>query len=176
MFVSPTPTTNITLPSAEIDNINNDVRSAAWNKLVTRYGESRLRRHSWEWNNSTGEWLPYYTYQPVSGITDVWTEWSAGLGGYLSVRELTKGWGPRWRRNVSGQKTEHARRKKIVDMVAQLSQKHLWDVALALRFLRDCYELTKPLRFKTTRAFCDFLQKRDGSGWAEVVQASNSYT
>jgi hypothetical protein len=84
----------------------------------------------------------------------VWTEWPSGLDGHLPVRELEERWGPKWRRNVTGQRTENGRRKKIVDLVVLLSKQQRWDVALALQFLREKYELTyKP------RAFADYLAK-----------------
>jgi hypothetical protein len=72
----------------------------------------RLYRHKWEW--VSGAWLPYYRYLPVHTISEVWTVWSSGLDGHLPVRELEERWGPKWRRNVPGQRSENGRRKKIV--------------------------------------------------------------
>jgi hypothetical protein len=119
---------------------------------VAALGEGQLYRHKWEWTNGT--WLPYYRYLPVHSITDVWTEWSSGLDGHLPVRELEEQWGPKWRRNVPSQRTENGRRKKIVELVASLSNQRRWGIALALRFLRETYEPThKP------RAFTNYLTK-----------------
>jgi len=103
----------------------------------------------------------------------VWTEWSEGLEGHLSVRELNEGWGAKWKRNVAGQKTEAAWRKKVVELVEKLVAKHLWDTALALRFLCDRYA---PPKFATSHAFCDYLQKQGGAGLLTVLAESNSYT
>jgi hypothetical protein len=95
-----------------------------------------------------------------------------GLNGFLSTRELEEGWGARWRRNHSGLKTENGRRKKVVTLVTELSQKPGWTVALALRFLQDQYGAS----YKTPRKFCEFLQAKSNMGYHEVIAASNTYT
>jgi Transcriptional activator of glycolytic enzymes len=153
-------TTEATVPA--------QAQQAAWLALLTKFGTQQVLKHQWEW--SAGGYLPYYRYQPVSQICDIWTEWAEGLNGYLSVRQLTENWGARWRRNEGGQKTEGARRKKVVDLVMELSARPRWNAALALRFLAEKYEA----KFKA-RSFCDYLQKNGGSGYQEVARAALSY-
>lgn len=103
---------------------------AKWNTLTTKYGEGRVYRHTWDWVQ--GDFLPVYLYQPADQLTDYWTEWTEGIGGYLSTRELTEGWGAKWRRNNGGQRTECGRRKRVIDLVTALSARPNWDVRLAL--------------------------------------------
>jgi hypothetical protein len=67
-------------------------------------------------------------------------------------------------------KTSHSRRKKVVQLVQELSAKHRWDVKLALRFFVERYEP----QF-SARKFCEFLQKADGSGWQHVMDAAATY-
>jgi hypothetical protein len=136
--------------------------------LAKKYGDNRLQTHKWEWISD--DWLPYYKYQTVQQISDIWVEWSDGLGGCLSVRELNEEWGARWRRNNAGQKTEWGRRKKVVDLVTELSGKHRWNTKLALRFLAEKYEP----RFKA-RSFCDYLTKDNGRGRGEVLASATLY-
>jgi hypothetical protein len=143
-------------------------RQAAWLALMSQFGTQRVLKHQWEWTG--GHYLPYYRYQPITQISDIWTEWAEGLNGHLSVRQLTEKWGARWRRNQGGQKTEGARRKKVTDLIMELSARPRWNVALALRFLVEKYEA----KFKA-RSFCDYLQKNGGSGYREVARAALSY-
>jgi hypothetical protein len=121
-------------PSAECGDPALELK---WAELTVRFNESQLRRHAWEWVGRDKDWLPIYRYQPVTTISDIWSEWAEGVSGFLSVRDLTERWGARWRRNDAGQRTEASRRKKVIDLVTELSSKHLWNVNLALRFLHD---------------------------------------
>ncbi|KAK7049044.1 hypothetical protein R3P38DRAFT_3620573 [Favolaschia claudopus] len=166
LAVSSGPTTPISV--AGESQASSEARVAAWQALVHRFGDARLRNHQWEWLTAgpkPNSYLPYYTYQPVPKITDIWTEWTIGLNGFLSTRELEETFSrPSWRRDVGSVKTERSRRKLVVDLVIKLSEKSNWNVDLALQFVRDRYELArdpsgKPL-FKTVRAFCDFLGKK----------------
>jgi Transcriptional activator of glycolytic enzymes len=141
-----------------------------WNGLVNRYGEQRLRHHHmWTWEGQG--FMPYYTFQPVNTICEIWEEWSSGLNGFLSTRDLEERWGARWRRNTSGLKTENGRRKKVVGLVMELAAKPNWNVALALRFLQDRYEGA----YKTPRKFCEFLQAKSNVGYQEVIAAASEY-
>jgi hypothetical protein len=124
----------------------------------------------WSWEGE--KWLPRYTYQTVQKISDIWEEWSYGLNGYLSTRELEEGWGAKWRRNNSGLKTENGRRKKVVQLITDLSQKQGWNTQLALRFLQDRYEGS----FKTPRKFCEYLQAKSNAGYHDVLHAADTYT
>ena len=135
---------------------------------LTRFSESQLRQHQWEWVVKDKDWLPIYKYQQVTTISDIWDKWAQGLHGFLSVRDLTERWGARWRRNDAGQRTESSRRKKVIDLVTELSSKHLWNVSLALRFLQERYEP----RYKA-RGFCDYLTKENKNA---VLRAAISYS
>lgn len=172
LFQVPAPltvTTRVSSPiAAHSHPTDRELQQAKWGELTAKYHPERLVKHDWEWRD--GKWLPYYQYQPVKTIADVWEEWTIGLGGYLSVRELNEGWGPSWRRNNNAAKTEKGRRMKIVALVEQLAGKHRWDVHLALRFLKDRYGDMSP------RKFSDFLSSRKGAGLREVLNAADSYT
>jgi hypothetical protein len=159
------PTLPASRPSAEHGD---PAKEEKWAQLTARFDESRLRQHVWEWVSKDKDWLPVYKYQPVTTISDIWVEWAEGVGGFLSVRDLTECWGARWRRNDAGQRTESSRRKKVIDLVTELSSKHLWDVNLALRFLHDLYEPT----YKA-RSFCDYLTKENRKA---VLCAAISYS
>ena len=45
-----------------------------------------------------------------------------------------------------------------------------WNLALAQRFLRERYEGTT-----TPHKFCDYIQKNNGAGLQEVLQAASHY-
>lgn len=152
-------------PSAEHED---PVKELKWTKLTAHFNESQLRQHAWEWVVKDKDWLPIYKYQQVTTISDIWVEWAEGLHGFLSVRNLTERWGARWRRNDAGQRTESSRRKKVIDLMTELSSKHLWNVSLALRFLQEQYEP----RYKA-RGFCDYLTKGNRDA---VLQAAISYS
>ncbi|KAH0829061.1 hypothetical protein J3R83DRAFT_2518, partial [Lanmaoa asiatica] len=149
-----------------------DPRSEKWAQLTTKYGHAKLDAHEWEWRGD--DWLPTYRYQPVSVITDLWTEYVDGLNGHLSTRELKDRWGAKWRRNEGGLKTEGGRRAKVITLIEQLSSRVNWNVPLALRFLKEKYE-TDPAYLNKARAFCDYLQKDKGTGFRAVLDAANSY-
>ena len=122
----------------------------------------------------SNDYLPFYAFQPVSVITDIWTEWSSGLNGFLAVRDLEETWGARWRRNNAGLKTEMGRRKKVIQLVEKLAAKPNWNTALALRFIQTTCE-----RKWTVRKFCVHLQKAAVSGGLsaldELIVAADSY-
>ena len=141
-----------------------------WGALVAKYGEQRLRHHPlWSWEGE--RFLPRYTYQPVNTICEIWEEWSSGMNGFLSTRELEEGWGPKWRRNNNTSKTENGRRKKVVMLINELSQKQGWNVPLALRFLQDQYGAS----YKSPRKFCEYLQAKSNMGYHEAIAAANKY-
>ncbi|KAK7053857.1 hypothetical protein R3P38DRAFT_2501304 [Favolaschia claudopus] len=109
---------------------------AAWKALAQKFGNARLRTHQWEWLTSgpkPNSYLPYYTYHLVSKISDIWTEWTTGLNGSLSTWELEETFSrPSWRRDVGSVKTEHSRRKLVVDLITKHFEKPNWNVDLAL--------------------------------------------
>jgi Transcriptional activator of glycolytic enzymes len=160
----------MSLPDPPLTNYIADCQQKAWQALIQVYGEPKLQKHpAWEWTGDN--WLPRYSYQPVTQLSEIWDEWSTGLNGFLSTRELEEGWGAKWRRNNPGLKTENGRRKKVVQLVEELSRKPGWSIKLALRFLQDKYEGT----FKSPRKFCEYLQARKNVGYHEVLAAANMY-
>lgn len=163
---SPQPAHSI-LPSPTTTS-HDSAQKTKWAELVAHFDEAHLRQHEWEWSSKDKDWLPIYKYQAVVNISDIWTEWAEGIGGFVSVRDLTERWGARWRRNNAGLRTEASRRRKVVDLVNELSSKHLWNVNLALRFLQDKYEP----KYKA-RSFCDYLAKEENK--KAVLQAAIGY-
>jgi len=125
---------------------------------------------SHEWDLEDGDYLPHYEYQPVSHITDVWTEWASGLNGYIPVWDLMERWGPKWHRNMARRKTESARRKVIMDLICELLKKSNRDLLLTLHFLQQKYEPT----FKS-HPFSDFLTKGSHARFQEVLKAAKGY-
>ena len=79
-------------------------------------------------------------------------------------------WGAKWKRNISGVKTEAGRRKKVVDLIEKLAAKPNWTTNLALRFIRDRYDGKY-----TPHGFCDYLQSNKGAGLSDVLKAAQSY-
>jgi hypothetical protein len=147
-----------------------DIKAQKWALMVAKYGDAHLRKHLWDFVDN--EYLPHYNFRPLTRIADIWAEWTDGIEGYLSVRQLDEGWGARWRRNVGAKKTEYGRRKKIVDLVVWLvANKPRWDTDLALRFLADKFQP----RFKTARSFSDYLTPDNGPGYTEVRNAAATY-
>jgi hypothetical protein len=138
---------------------------SAWEVLAARYGDTRLRAHSWGWVNATKTWLPVYRFQSALKIMDIWQEYHDDLNGCLPVRELDVTRTSKWRRNDGGLKTEAAWRNKVVELMEKLMKKPRWDLALALRFIRDRYEGSM-----TPRKICDEKRVR---GLAVLVAAKS---
>lgn len=150
--------------------------------LQDKFGDERLFRHQFEWvAYSSGpirdEYLPLYTYKSGISVRDIWTEWSDGLDGQLSITQLNDQWGSRWRRNIQGLKTEASRRKHIIDLIVRLSKKTNWDTQLALKFLEDKYSIPGPGFRASATAFCRHLQnkKTHESILADIMTKSNLY-
>ncbi|KAF9551887.1 hypothetical protein CPC08DRAFT_823121 [Agrocybe pediades] len=129
--------------------------------------------HEFEWKDN--DWLPEFEgfwtpgpNQPAT-IEDVWNENRVGMGGRLSVQELTTTWDARWKRNIGKLKTEASRRTKIVNLIEHLTKKPNWNLKLALRFLYEKY----PKETKSSRAFADFLQKK--GVFSDILTAASSY-
>lgn len=170
-FVPPPPTSVATSAATTVTTADLDARQQQWTSLVDRFGVEQLLKHSWEW--VSGDYLPLYTFQPVNRITEVWDEHAAGLNGFLAVRDLDERWQARWRRNINTLRTENCRQKKITALVETLARKPNWNVNLALRFLCERYETHPDL--KKPCVFCEYLQKRGGSGNKEVLAAAANY-
>ena len=109
----------------------------------------------------------------------MWEEWTNGLDGHLSVRQLNDGWDARWRRNNLGQKTEAGRRKKVVELIEALAKKPNWNTQLALRFLKEKYPIPSSSQpyLKSTRAFIEHLQKKatGKEAFGAILIESTSY-
>jgi hypothetical protein len=84
------------------ENALKESKQSKWTALVKQFGAGRVAQHEWDWED--GDFLPVYEYQHVSCITDVWVEWATGLNGFIPVRELMEKWGPKWRRNILGER------------------------------------------------------------------------
>src|SRR5882762_2373061 len=101
--------------------VSGDARKAEqWKALTDKFDETRMRKHDWSYDT---DYMPFYRFQQVSQICDVWTEWSTGLNGFLPVRNLNEGWGARWRQGNRGQGTENCRRSRLVELVEKLIAK-----------------------------------------------------
>ncbi|GBE80950.1 hypothetical protein SCP_0306730 [Sparassis crispa] len=157
-------------PSSSLVPQNSSLAPQAlkWAVLTRKHGDEQLQRYAqWDFH---GEWLPYYEYQSVHQITDIWTEWAEGIGNYLPVRLLCEEWGAKWCQNVPKLKTEANRRMKVIQLVEALQKKRNWHLDITLRFLREKYEPQY-----TPRQFCDFLKCDRGAGADSVLAAAASY-
>ena len=153
-------------------------------KLIIKYGVEKISQHQFEWIKTTrstpDEWLPIYEFnRNVKTIQDLWDEWTVGLNGCLSIRQLDDGWDARWRRNVSGQKTEAARRKVIINLIEKLAGKPNWSASLALQFLNDKYPIpSKTVKYlNTMRSFITHLQNKEKGAAAiqEIMNEASNY-
>jgi len=170
------------------DDKERSIQLEAIRELVSVFGMDKVKRHQFEWSRPSkpsipSEWLPFYTFDlTVKTITDIWNEWSEGLGGRFSIQQLNNRWAARWRRQNEGQKTEAARRKTIITLVTDLSQKSNWTVDLALRFLQDKYPVPSgssgPKHLSSTRSFITYLQnsKTGKANREEIFQKASVYT
>lgn len=155
---------------------------AAIRSLIRKYGFDRISNQPFEWvQYASGpikeEWLPIYIYKKGLSLRETWEEWSNGLDGQLSVRQLTEGWDARWRRNVQGQKTEASRRRHIVDLITQLSNKSNWTITLALRFLEEKYPIPGPGYLASPTAFSKKLQNKISGTQtlSEIMDSASMY-
>jgi hypothetical protein len=146
---------------------DDDRKLAQWKALTDKFDEVRMRKHEWQYE---ADYVPCYHFQQVTRICDIWTEWSTGLNGFLPVRNLNEGWGSRWRQGNRAQGTENCRRARVVELIEKLIAKPGWDLALAQRFLGERYEGKY-----TPCKFCDYIQKNNGAGLQEVLQAASHY-
>ncbi|KAK7053517.1 hypothetical protein R3P38DRAFT_3254085 [Favolaschia claudopus] len=160
-------------------------QEAEWCHLAQLYGEDRLRRHEWEASASSSkigkQLIPYYTFQSVSTILDLWVEYSTGANGHLPIRTLDEVWGAHWRRGNRSEANTHCRRSKLWKLVQDLSAKRNWNTDLALRFIREKYQDAREpngqARFSTSRSFCDWLTKKQNgtTGFDVAMNESDTY-
>lgn len=147
---------------------SDDSRKAGqWKALTDKFDQTRMQKNKWSYDT---DYMPFYCFQQVSQICDIWTEWSAGLNGFLPMRNPNEGWGTRWWRGNQGQGTENCHWAHLVELIKKLVVKPGWDLALMQWFLQEKYEGTT-----TPCKFCDYIQKNNGAGLQEVFQAASSY-
>ncbi|GBE89075.1 hypothetical protein SCP_1500780 [Sparassis crispa] len=115
------PMTSTPLSSLVPQNSSLTPQALKWAVLAHKHGDEQLQQHAqWDFH---GEWLPYYEYQSVRRITDIWMEWAEGIRNYLPVWLLCEEWGANWHRNVPKLKTEANRRIKVIQLVEALQKK-----------------------------------------------------
>lgn len=90
----------------------------------------------------------------------LWNEWSNGIDGFLSIRQLNERWQARWRHNISRLKTETSQGKHLVDLIQKLANKPNWNIALAIHFLNDKYSIPGPGYWASTTSFAKQLQNK----------------
>lgn len=135
--------------------------------LISELGEAQFYLHR-PWQQIGGQLVPSYSFQPASTVADLWAEWTTGLNGYMSVSLLVNRWSTKWRKGDAAKRTESSRRKKVIDLIERLKNKHRWDAALALRFLQDEYgKMTAP-------QFSKYLSSGGGQS-DKVFAAAQSY-
>lgn len=61
-----------------------------------------------------GEWIVAYEIQTAQTIREAHNEYSTGLNGKVSIRELDRAFGTKWRRNIEMQRKRYERRMKVV--------------------------------------------------------------
>ncbi|KAH7870679.1 uncharacterized protein C8R40DRAFT_1072957 [Lentinula edodes] len=147
-------------------------------ELIQRYGKAKFTKHEpWQWNQEHRELLPSYHYQKPSTLREYWDEITIGINGYMPVQELNNRWEARWRRNISGLKTEKCRYDRVEELIRKLKSRDNWTMDLVWRFLDDCFHIPNKdvCYLRTTRSFITYIQKKDGSGMNEILSAANSY-
>lgn len=167
------------------DAYERERQETAIHSLELKYGSTAVCHipcHRFEWRKYpsgvvTEEWLPFYIFKKGLTVAEIWTEWTVGLEGCFSVRDLNDGWEARWRRNNAGQKTENARRRKVVALIEALGNQPNWDTSLALRFLNDKYKIPTPSvpHLRSTRAFIDYLQDKRSDTQSSILAGATSY-
>ncbi|TFY83866.1 hypothetical protein EWM64_g142 [Hericium alpestre] len=161
----PAPAPAPWLPSNPLPVTTPDPRTKKRDLLLQKYGQKCIACH--EWRLVDGQLTPVYALQAVKTVSDVWTEYTLGLNERLPVRELEESWGPKWRMNVSGVKTEWSRRKPIIGIITELADKPCWSVDLALRFLQTEF------KSYSARKFYEYIKKAENH--QEVIEHSNSF-
>ncbi|PPR01886.1 hypothetical protein CVT24_001355 [Panaeolus cyanescens] len=176
-----------TFPSLLTANIQQQVNQMkALNDLERKIKPEKIKCHTFEWIDSAEEWLPEFEtfWKPKNPhqaptLEEIWKEYTEGMGGRLSIEELNKQWGARWKRNRGAIKVESARRSKVVRLIQKLSNKPEWDAQKALQFLRAEFNISPGsanVHLKSLRNFIEWLQKKEFSAEELIVAASALYT
>jgi hypothetical protein len=157
-----------------------EIQQTSIQKLEDLFTYERIAKHVFEWETKNEDWLPRFEcfWRPKGRdltVEDVWREDRFGIEGKFSIQELTARWGARWKRNEPRLKTEAGRRKKIIQLVEELSGKVNWTTDLALRFLHEKYPIDSKstvAHLRTARSFMEYLNKKTKE---DILEASNSY-
>ena len=153
----------------------------AMEALISQFGYERVQKHNWKWHEfkskKDDEWVPQYKLKSLtdSSIETVWSEYDSGLDGQFSTREMTSNWETRWRLDS---RTDCTRRKKITDLIEDLSRMPNWNARFALQFLNDKYSISSQSKVKhlrTVHAFSDHLQSKSAGFSASILEAAKSY-
>lgn len=149
--------------------VDKQAQAAHWALLTAKFEETRLRRHNWAYKANNPNPIPLYDWCSLTKISDIWTEWSTGINGYLPVRLLEEGWGAKWRPGHA-QGTERCRCMCVIRLVDRLAAKPGWGHDKTLRFSGETYN-----SYYTPRRFMDYVQKNGGAGAEQVFVTSRSY-
>ena len=101
---------------------------------------ARVTKHVWTWNqypkpSQEDHWIPPYVLKnlgDMQSILELWNEWTAGLDGQLSIRDLENGWDSEWWKGNKSARANISRRKKVIELIEKLAKKSNWDIGLAL--------------------------------------------
>ena len=162
-FTPPAP------PPATSPDVDDGRKLAQWKALTDRIDEVHLWKHEW-WYEA--DYVPHYHFQQLTYICDIWTEWSTGLNGFLPLWHLNEGWGAKWQQGNCAQGTESCHHLHVVQLIEKLMAKPGWNLSLAPgpEILARKYEGTT-----TPHKLCDYIQKNNGAGLQEVLQAASHY-
>jgi hypothetical protein len=162
------PVTYLTPPALpQAVSSDNNRKLAQWKALTDKFDVVHMWKHEWQYGV---DYVPCYHFQQVTCICNIWTECPTGLNGFLPVQNLNEEWGSRWWLGNWAQGTENCHHACVVEPIEKLISKPGWDLALAQRFLHERYEGTA-----TPHKFCDYIQKNNGAGLQEVLQAASHY-
>ncbi|KAF9030463.1 hypothetical protein BDZ89DRAFT_1132381 [Hymenopellis radicata] len=163
------------------------IQETARQALLSRYGAECVHRHQWTWTTSASvkkpdRWVPTYSLAPLKNISleDVYTEFSNGLKGHLSIRELRAKWGAEWQGASNAEKTDASRRKRFFELVEALKARHKnWQDKHVFEFLNsrfciDAKSSSKHLR--SLRLFLEWIPNKKEDGFDKVLQESNLFT
>ncbi|KZV95541.1 hypothetical protein EXIGLDRAFT_707083 [Exidia glandulosa HHB12029] len=151
--------------------VPDDPMDGQWARLTASFSAQKLDKYTRKnrWLRHTGVLIPDYKFPTSGSVRDCWQEWSVGLHGDFSLRELDAYFGSAWRKNDGKKKTPYGKRKVVAEFIEKLvNQCPNWTPELALRFIESQYP-----KF-TARTFHDWTQKPPQH--AEVLQHDMTWT
>jgi hypothetical protein len=174
------PPRSSTILSLPADVALEQMKLTAMGVLITKYGQARISKHKWEWvvyrrGKREAEWVPKYRFTADLDLRGIWDEYDVGLDGCFSTRELTNTWETAWRVDT---RTEHSRRKKVTDLIEELSKKTHWNVRIVFQFLGTQFPinpLSSEPTLRSSRKFIEGLQCKDGKFRQRILDEANSY-